>query len=59
MVTRESEYIALIMAASHGLEVKGKEVLNPYVITPNKEFGENAGKSSTIFRVSDECRCIV
>ena len=57
VATRDSELIAFIMAALHDLEVKETNVLNAFVIVPNKEFGDNAGKSAKIIRASKECRC--
>ena len=47
------------MATSHDLEVKEADVLNTYMMAPNKEFGFNAGSSAIIFKASNEYRCIV
>ena len=50
---------SLSYTALHDLEIKETEGLNAYVMTPNKEFGDNAGKSAKIVRASNECNCIV
>ena len=53
VVTRETMHIALTMAALHDLEVKASDLLNVYVLAPNREkiwtvlspkFGDDAGK---------------
>ena len=59
VVTRNTECVALIVAASHDLEVKETELLNTYMMTLNKELGDDAGKSAVEVRVSNKCRCIV
>ena len=60
VVTRETVWIALTMAALHDLEVKAADALNAYVMEPNHEkiwtvldpeFGYNAGKSAIKVRV--------
>ena len=58
-VTWDSECIALIMTASHDLEVKEAEASNAYVMALNKELGDDADNSAILVRASNECRCIV
>ena len=57
VVTRETGHSALMMTVLHDLEVKEADVLNAYVMAPNREkiwtvlgpgFGDNAGKSAII-----------
>ena len=52
VVTRETVHITLTMAALHYLEVKAADMLNGYVMAPNREkiwtllgpeFGDDAG----------------
>ena len=59
IVSRETVCIALTMAALHDLEVKAADILNLYMIVPNREnkcsvlgpeFGDDAGKSAIIVR---------
>ena len=59
VVKRETAFIALTMVVLHDLEVKTADVLNTYVMAPNREniwtvlgpeFVDNAGKSAIIVR---------
>ena len=57
VLTRETVYIALTMAALHDLKVKTADILNAYLMASNREkiwtllgpeFGNNAGTSAVI-----------
>ena len=59
VVIREIVHIALIMASSDDKEIKAAEVLNTYMMAPNREiiwtilgleFGNDIGKSAVIVR---------
>ena len=66
LITRETVHIALTMAVSHDLEVKGVDVSNTYVMAPNHEkiwtvlepeFWDIAGKSAIIVRALYRLKC--
>ena len=55
--TRETVHIALTMAALHDLKVKAADIMNAYLMAPNREniwrilapeFGDDASKSAII-----------
>ena len=48
--TQEIVCIALMMTVLQNLEVKAEDILNLYVMTPNREYGDYAGKSSIMVR---------
>ena len=51
VVTRETVWNALIMVASHDLEVKAADMLSTYVMAYNKQdMDNNAGKSAIMVR---------
>ena len=60
IVTTETGHIALMVAASHDIQLKAVDILNAYVMAPNRvmikkllgwKFEDDAGKSTIIVRV--------
>ena len=69
VVTRETMCISLTMSALYDLPVKAADLLNTYIMAPNREkiwkvlgseFGDDADKCAIIARVWPKCcRCLL
>ena len=69
VVTRETVFITLTMAALHNLEIKATDVLNAYVMAPERKKMESISSSaqgwwwkvyhSQSVIQAKECRCIL
>ena len=49
--TREIVHLVLIIVLLNDLEVKAADILNTYMMAPNREFRNNAGKAVIVVRV--------